>query len=96
MTATKRNGRTRQERRNADELKARRLQPCRRCGQPIDYDAEPGDPNSFNAGHIKSWRDHPDLRADPANLQPEHENCGKSAGTRDGGDNGLGVTSQDW
>lgn len=94
---TVRNGRTRQERRNADDLKARRLQPCRRCGQPIDYDTtDPSDPNAFNAGHIKSWIDHPELRADPANLQPEHANCGKSAGRRDGADNGLGVVSTDW
>lgn len=93
---TQRNGRTRQERRNADELKARRLQPCRRCGQPIDYAAAPGEVDAFNAGHIKSWRDHPELRSDPSNLQPEHEDCNKSAHTKDGNDNGLGVVSADW
>ena len=92
----KRNGRTRRERRNADNLKAARLQPCRRCGQPIDYDADPSDPSSFNAGHIKSWHDHPELRDDPANLQPEHAGCGKSAGKRDGRDVFVGVTSEDW
>jgi hypothetical protein len=93
---TARNGRTRRERRNADDLKARRLQPCRRCGQPIDYDAAPGEADAFNAGHVKSWRDHPELRDDPANLQPEHENCNKAAHARDGNDNGLGFTSTDW
>lgn len=92
--ADRRNGRTRQERRNADELKARRLQPCRRCGQPIDYEAEPGNPDSFNAGHIKSWRDHPELRSDPANLQPEHEQCNKAAHTAD--TLTLGVVSTNW
>lgn len=92
---TQRNGRTRQERRNADELKARRLQPCRRCGQPIDYDAAPGEPDAFNAGHVKSWRDHPELRSDPANLQPEHETCNKSAQHREGRAD-LGLTSIDW
>jgi hypothetical protein len=92
-----RNGRTRQERRNADDLKARRLQPCRRCGQLINYDADPRtDPDAFNAGHIKAWKTHPELREDPANLQPEHANCGKAAHTRDGDDNGLGVVSTDW
>jgi hypothetical protein len=96
VTSAQRNGRTRRERRNADELKARRLQPCRRCGQPIDYDAAPEDSNAFNAGHIKSWRDHPELRDDPANLQPEHAGCGKAAHTRDGDDNGLGMVSTDW
>lgn len=89
--------RTHQERRNADELKALRLQPCRRCGQPIDYAADPRtDPNAFNAGHIKSWKHYPELRADPANLQPEHAGCGKSAGVRDGDDNPNGVTSRQW
>lgn len=91
-----RNGRSHQERKNADALKARRLQPCRRCAQPIDYDAEPGDPNSFNAGHIKNWKQHPELRSDPANLQPEHENCNKSAQMKDGNSAGLGVTSEQW
>lgn len=94
MTA-KRNGRTRRERQNADNLKAQRRQPCARCGQKIDYSAESGDPSSFIAGHIKSWIDHPELRADPANLQPEHERCGKSAGADDGGALN-GSTSRQW
>lgn len=93
---TTRNGRTRRERANADNLKAQRRQPCMRCGQRIDYNAPPGDPDSFNAGHIKSWVGHPELREDPANLQPEHENCNKAAHGRDGNDNGLGLVSEDW
>lgn len=96
MATAKRNGRTRRERANADNLKARRLQPCMRCGQTIDYNAEPGDPDSFNAGHIKDWKNHPELREDPANLQQEHENCNKSAQQADGGQPALGVTSTDW
>ena len=69
-----------------------------RCGQNIDYTLEPGDPsgNAFNAGHIKSWINHPELREDPANLQQEHENCNKSAHTADGTQNGLGTTSEAW
>ncbi|MGZ4530742.1 MAG: HNH endonuclease [Mycobacteriaceae bacterium] len=91
---SQRNGRTRRERQNADNLKAARLQPCRRCGQRIDYNAAPGEPDAFNAGHIKSWHDHPELREDPANLQQEHENCNKSAGKREA--LAPGVTSRQW
>ena len=91
-----RNGRTRRERRNAENLKAQRRQPCARCGQDIDYGAEPGEPDSFMAGHIKAWINHPELRDDPANLQPEHSRCGKAAQTTDGGTAPLGVTSTDW
>lgn len=96
--ADRRNGRTRRERRNADDLKARRLQPCMRCGQDIDYSLEYGDPsgNAFNAGHIKSWIGHPELREDPANLQQEHENCNKAAQKTDGGSLNIGTTSTDW
>lgn len=92
--ADRRNGRTRRERQNADNLKAARLQPCARCGQDIDYNADPGDPNGFNAGHIRSWRDHPELREDPSNLQPEHERCNKSAHTSSA--RGQGRTSREW
>lgn len=92
--AERRNGRTRRERANANNLKAARLQPCARCGQDIDYDADDGDPNGFNAGHIKSWKHHPELREDPANLQPEHERCNKGAGVRD--TRGQGLTSREW
>lgn len=84
-----------QEQRNAKELKARRLQPCLRCGQDIDYEADPWtDPNAFNAGHIKSYRDFPELRGDPANLRQEHANCNKAAGVNE--TLGLGVVSNDW
>lgn len=77
------------------EMKAARLQPCRRCGQPIDYDAPPGDPKSFQMGHRLSWRDHPEARMDPANLQPEHELCNKQAGATDIGPV-LGLRSRQW
>ena len=94
MVAT-RNGRTRRERRNADNLKAQRRQPCARCGQQIDYSLPHDDKQAFNAGHIRSWVDHPHLREDPANLQPEHASCGKSAGADQGGAP-LGATSRRW
>jgi hypothetical protein len=92
---TERNGRTRRERRNADNLKAQRRQPCARCGQRIDYTLPPEHPDAFIAGHIKSWIDHPHLRDDPANLQAEHAHCGKSAGA-DEGTSSVGVTSRRW
>ena len=69
---------------------------CRRCGQAtIDYDAAPGEPNAFNAGHIRPWSTHPHLREDPANYQPEHETCNKAAGNRADGP-GLGMLSRQW
>jgi len=89
-----RNGRSRRERLNADNLKAQRQQPCARCGQRIDYEAAPDDPNAFNAGHKDSWIDHPHLREDPGNLRPEHQRCNKSAGASAG--TGLGSTSRQW
>ena len=89
-----RNGRTRRERVNADNLKAQRRQPCARCGQRIDYSLPWDDPQAFIAGHIKSWIDHPHLRDDPANLQPEHASCGKSAHESDNVP--LGSTSRRW
>ena len=92
--ATNRNGRTRRERANADNLKAARLQPCRRCGQPIDYSLPYDHPEAFNAGHIKAWADYPHLREDPSNLQPEHASCGKSAKKVEG--TGPGITSRTW
>jgi len=72
-----------------------RAQPCMRCGQPIDYDAAPGEPDAFNAGHIKAWATHPELREDPANYQQEHETCNKSAGLSNGTP-GLGLRSREW
>lgn len=91
---TQRNGRTRRERANADNLKAQRKQPCGRCGQRIRYDVEWPDPDSFSAGHIKSWAEHPHLREDPSNLRPEHLRCNQSAHTAEG--IGLGSTSRRW
>ena len=87
--------RTRRIRQIIANMRTEKRQPCMRCGQPIDYDAAPGEPNAFNAGHIRPWSTHPELREDPANYQAEHETCNKSAGNRDVRP-GLGVTSQEW
>ncbi len=75
------------------DYRIRRPQPCMRCGQPIDYDAPDNHPNSFDLGHIHSWRDYPELREDPANMQQEHAGCGRAAGTRHGLDREMGMTS---
>lgn len=64
-----------------------------RCGQPIDYDAAPNTPNSFDLGHKYSWADYPELRYDRANLQQEHARCNRSAGKRDHDDRDMGMTS---
>jgi hypothetical protein len=73
--------RTRRIRKIIANMRAARDPLCRRCGlATIDYDAKVGEPNAFNAGHIKSWDDYPELREDPANYQPEHERCNKGAG----------------
>ena len=68
---------------------------CARCGQPIDYNAPPTHPNSFQAGHIKSWSKHPESRHDPENFQAEHALCNQDAGNDDEKP-GLGTTSEDW
>lgn len=69
---------------------------CARCGQPIDYDAKPFMPASFQAGHIKSWRDHPELRFAPTNFQAEHALCNQDAGADGDEKPGIGTTSEDW
>lgn len=69
--------------------------PCSRCGQPIDYTAASWHPSSFQAGHIKSWNKHPDLRFDPRNFQPEHALCNQEAGDADK-PLGIGMTSEEW
>lgn len=78
-------------------LKVQRRQPCMRCGQDIDYEADKGDPDAFQAGHIKAWETHPALREDPSNFQQEHARCNQGSGTSDGdAPAGLGTVSEDW
>lgn len=90
-----RSRRTRKIRAIIGSMRERRLQPCARCGQWIDYDAAQGEPNAFNAGHIEAWSTHPELREDPANFQPEHETCNKSVGAGKARP-GLGLRSREW
>lgn len=68
-----------------------------RCGQRINYAAPSKAPDSFSAGHVKSWRDYPELREDPANFQQEHLLCNQDAGPDDDTQPpGIGLTSEDW
>ena len=94
MTAKGAGRTSRSFRRLAANLRAQR-RPCCRCGQPIDYTLDRTHPDSFTIEHIKSWRDHPHLREDPANLDAAHRRCNSSKGSGDGKP-GLGSTSRAW
>jgi hypothetical protein len=64
-----------------------------RCGQAIDYGLKYPDPSSVSVGHIADWHGHPELRYERANCQPEHLECNRRAGRRDGRDRDMGMTS---
>lgn len=85
---------TRRQKRIIADLRTRR-DPCWLCGQAIDYGAPAGDPNSFQADHVKPWSKFPELREDPANYRASHEGCNKSRGNGDPPE-GLGVRSREW
>ena len=71
--------------------------PCRICGQPIKWDAH--DPNADDApsvDHIRSWRDHPDLRLDPTNLATVHQACNRAKGARPQALPSIGNQSRQW
>ena len=61
--------------------------PCRICGQPIKWDAH---------DHIRSWRDHPDLRLDPTNLATVHQACNRAKGARPQALPSIGNQSRQW
>lgn len=75
-------------------LKDQRL-PCAICGQDIDYDAPPNEPQSFEADHIIPIKERPDLALDPANLQATHSICNrrKNKYTQP---LSIGLTSRTW
>jgi 5-methylcytosine-specific restriction endonuclease McrA len=85
---------TRNFRRLALNLRSQRL-PCSLCGQPIDYTAEPGTPNSFTVDHVKPRSTHPHLAEDPANLRAAHHRCNTGRGTKTPAP-GIGSTSEAW
>ncbi|THV27929.1 HNH endonuclease [Glycomyces paridis] len=72
----------------------RQHRPCCICRQPIDYALAHPHRQSFSVQHIKSWKDFPELREDPANLDAAHLSC-NSAGEAGTG-SGLGTPSRRW
>lgn len=93
----------RQNTRRFRKLKQEFYERCRRerpacwlCGQPIDYDAEPGTtPDSLTLDHRVPVSRRPDLQEDPANFMPAHLSCNARRGDRDPADS-LGTLSRDW
>ena len=65
-------------RRQAQILKRRRL-PCSWCGQPIDYEASPNDPEAFTADHVDPIAHGGSLHK--GELQPMHRRCNARKGT---------------
>ena len=92
MTDTRR-GSTRAWRKVAGAQRAKRL-ACYHCGQPIDYDLEWPDPQSFSADHLKPWAHHPELRLDPGNVVSSHLLCNQVKGDSQHHTAGLGALSQ--
>jgi len=91
VNAGRRGGRWRLLRANQ---RAKRL-PCWLCGQPIDYDADMGNPNSFAVDHEKPLSTHPHLAEEPSNLRSAHARCNNSRGNMPPVP-ALGVTSRNW
>ncbi|MFL2002027.1 HNH endonuclease [Microbacterium sp. A1-JK] len=69
--------------------------PCAVCGQAINTKLPRTDKDSFEYGHIKSVKTHPELADDPSNGQPEHQRCNRSKGAGDGRP-ALGDPSEVW
>lgn len=84
---------TRTWRRLAAAQRAKRL-PCWHCGQPIDYTAPAGHPDSFSADHLKPWINHPHLREDPGNVVSSHLLCNQKKGASEHATAGLGALSE--
>ncbi|POH62203.1 HNH endonuclease [Cryobacterium zongtaii] len=68
---------------------------CWLCGQPIDYKLKSPHVDSFTVDHVKSWKHHPELREDPANLASAHRRCNSSKGAG-AAKPGLGNLSEEW
>jgi 5-methylcytosine-specific restriction endonuclease McrA len=74
--------------------KAKRL-GCWLCSQPIDYQLDWPDPQSFSVDHAQPLSTHPHLAEDPGNLRSAHLSCNSSRGAK-APRPALGVTSRDW
>lgn len=68
---------------------------CWLCSQPIDYDADRDDPNSFQQDHVVAVTKAPHLAQDPANWRPSHRSCN---GSKNAGPPKpmLGTTTRAW
>lgn len=62
---------------------------CVLCDQAIDYSLRYPHPQSCSVQHVRSQRDFPLLRWDPANWAPAHLDCNWAAGARGRQDLGL-------
>ena len=56
--------------------------PCWICGQPIDYTAQRGQPNSHTLDHLHPVSHAPELHDDPANWRHAHHACNASRGNQ--------------
>ncbi|MEV8134306.1 HNH endonuclease [Microbacterium aurantiacum] len=85
----------RRNRANLRKAVAEHNLPCAECGEPFDLTLRKGHPDSFEYGHIKSIKTHPELADDPTNGQPEHSRCNRARGTK-AARPGLGDASEVW
>lgn len=73
--------------------------PCGICkGElgPIDYAAKPSSSAlSYEPDHIRPWKNFPELRYEPANIQASHMTCNRSKQDKAGMTN-LGNQSRNW
>ena len=96
MTITRNSATWRKLQRQFITSATQRNEPCALCGLPINYQAHNRNAdNAPSVDHIRSWRDHPNLRTDPANLQIVHQSCNRSKGTTTG-PLSLGNMSRQW
>ena len=68
---------------------------CWICGQPIDYRAPSGTPDSWEPDHVLPVSARPDLAFDVGNIKPSHCSCNRARGKR-GNANDLGSPSRAW
>ena len=70
--------------------------PCSICGQPINYKTHYNAADAPTVDHIRSWRDHPELRRDLGNLAVAHRACNTSKGVKPAALPAFGNASRDW
>jgi len=62
------------------ERDMRRNAVCWLCHCPINYAAEPGQPDAWEPDHIQEVDQHPELAYDPMNIAPAHSRCNRIRG----------------